>query len=449
MKRRDFMTSVLGAGFAASNGFSPWVRAAAAAEPGSEASHRYFVFCYFSGGWDILLTLDPRDPIAFGASNVEATRIHAGYELLDDAPEYPIIETACGPMGYFTGDLFAKYGERIAVVRGLNMETLSHDGGQKRFVTGKAPSGTQARGSSAATWLASKLGQQDIIPNLVSRAMSFNADQPPYASGIKVANVQDLLRAVRPSDPALSPALAAQLDAVLAETALCPGALASPFHQSAAFARVKASQMVSGGIEDTFDFLANTPEMLALREHYGFGNNLNTGAARIAMAGQAIMSGVSRCVTVNVAGGLDTHDQGWTQNQGPRQMAGFNAITRLAEDLESREYRDTGTSWLDHTTIVAYSEFSRTPRINERVGRDHWLVSASMVMGPDIVGGQVVGKSSDVGMEAVQTDLATGQPSQGGEILKPEHLLQTLFHTVNVTDDPADLRVDPIAALLK
>ena len=56
----------------------------------------------------------------------------------------------------------------------------------------------------------------------------------------------------------------------------------------------------------------------------------------------------------------------------------------------------------------------------------------------------MIGRSSDVGMEAVQCDLATGQPSAEGVILKPEHLLQTLFHTVNITGDPADLRVDPI-----
>ena len=451
MKRRDVLTSALGlaAGAIATNGFSPWVRAAMAANPGTPAKDRYFIFCYFGGGWDVLLSLDPRDPIQFGASNVEQTRIHAGYELLQNGPMAPIVDTACGPMGYYTGDLFTQHGDKIAVVRGINMETLSHDGGQKRFTTGKAPSGTQARGSAAATWLASKLGAADIIPNLVSGGMTFNADQPAYASGIKVANVRDLLRAVRPNDPELSPAVAAQLNAVLNETALCPEALKSTFQQDAALSRSKSAEMVEGGIDTAFDFLANKPEMIALRDHYGFGNNLGTGAARAAMAARAIMSGVSRCVTVNVAGGLDTHDDGWTRTQGPRQMDGFNAIARMVEDLEATEYGNTGLSWMDHTTIVAYSEFSRTPRVNMRTGRDHWLVSSSMVMGPDIQGGQVIGRSSDVGMEAVQTDLATGQPSAEGVILKPEHILQTLFSTVNITDDPADLRVDPIGALLK
>ena len=236
---------------------------------------------------------------------------------------------------------------------------------------------------------------------------------------------------------------------MLQETAQCPEALKSTFQQNAALSRGKAAEMVAGGIDSAFDFLANKPEMIAVRDHYGFGTNLGSGAARAAMAARAIMNGVSRCVSVNVAGGLDTHDDNWTRNQGPRQMGGFNAIARMVEDLESNEYGNTGTSWMDHTTIVAYSEFSRTPRVNMRTGRDHWLVSSSMVMGPDIQGGQVIGRSSDVGMEAVQCDLATGQPSSDGVILKPEHILQTLFSTVNITGDPADLRVDPIAALLK
>ena len=47
-----------------------------------DAPDRYYVFCYFNGGWDILLGLDPRDPQLFNNSNFRSTLIQPGYEQL-------------------------------------------------------------------------------------------------------------------------------------------------------------------------------------------------------------------------------------------------------------------------------------------------------------------------------------------------------------------------------
>jgi uncharacterized protein (DUF1501 family) len=104
---------------------------------------------------------------------------------------------------------------------------------------------------------------------------------------------------------------------------------------------------------------------------------------------------------------------------------------------------------LDHTNIVCFSEFSRTSRINANTGRDHWLCNASVVIGADIKGGQVIGASSDVGMQPMAVDLNTGKPDSGGVVLNPEHIILSLMHAVGIKGDPADLRCDPINALLK
>ena len=52
-------------------------------------------------------------------------------------------------------------------------------------------------------------------------------------------------------------------------------------------------------------------------------------------------------------------------------------------------------------------------------------------------------------MEPMAVNLDTGNAEPDGEALKPEHVLQTLYHSVGISDDPADLRCDPIGALLK
>jgi uncharacterized protein (DUF1501 family) len=53
-------------------------------------------------------------------------------------------------------------------------------------------------------------------------------------------------------------------------------------------------------------------------------------------------------------------------------------------------------------------EFGRTPKINQGQGRDHWANSWSTVLaGGGIKGGQVVGKTSEDGMEVKERPVST------------------------------------------
>ena len=447
LSRRALLGGAAAAGALAWAGpLARWGRAAQTA-----ASDRYFVFCYFSGGWDVLLSLDPRDPAEFHAGNLENTLIYPGYELLQ-VTDGQLVEAGPGmTFGPAIGEL-ARHAERLSVVRGMSMDTLTHEAGRRRFLTGKQPSGLQARGSSAATWLASTLGAGDPIPNLSMRVESFNVDQPNYATALKVSTVDDLLRALSPSDPGLSPLARQQIDELLAKTSQCAGAEASTFWQAAEEARGRAAEMVAADLDALFDFMADTPAMGALREAYAIESAADAAAtprAQAALAAQAIKGGVSRVVSVQVASGLDTHYDEWEDEQPERQLEGFDAVARLVDDLAASEYPGGGgESWLDHTTLVGFSEFSRTAMINERGGRDHSLTNSCFLLGAGIAGGSVIGRSSDVGMLPTPTDLVTGEPDPDGEIVRPEHVIRALLHDVGVTEDVADLRVEPLAALL-
>lgn len=447
--RRDFLRGLLvaGGGLASFGGLSSLARLANAQAVQPDAPERHYVFCYFNGGWDILLGLDPRDPRRFNEGNLRTTRIQPGYDQLQGS-DGRLVETPAGiTFGPYIGEL-AQHVDRLAVIRGMSMDTLTHEVGRRRFLTGKPPSGLQARGSSGATWLASHLGERAPIPNLALRVESYNRDLPHFASALQVDSVADLLRALRPSQPLLPDRVRRQVGETLAETADCEGARQSPLWRAAEAARRKVLDMVSGGYDRLFDFAARTDAMAALRDHYGITNDLRTPEVHAAFAAQAITGGVARCVSIEVASGLDTHFTEWSTDQGPRQMRGFNAVSRLVSDLARREYRGTGTSWLDHTVIVGFSEFSRTAMLNDRGGRDHSLTNASFVIGGNVRGGQVIGRSTDVGMGPTAVDLRTGEPTPEGEVLRPEHVLQTLFDEVGVGDAP-DLRVPAIGALLR
>lgn len=97
--------------------------------------------------------------------------------------------------------------------------------------------------------------------------------------------------------------------------------------------------------------------------------------------------------------------------------------------------------------ILGFSELSRTSLLNTRSGRDHALTGACYLLGGGLRGGRVLGASADVAIEPQKVNLATGAVDLGGEVPKPEHVIQALFDKVGMSGDPADLRVDPLRAL--
>lgn len=464
--RRGFLGSVLrvaggGAALSALDLADPLSGLAYAAEAsGSKLpskTDRHYIFVYFSGGWDILLGLDPRDPDVFHDGKLATTQIQPGYGQLDDPPNGGKMVAAKDALGKtvhfgpYIGDL-VKHMDKLAVVRGMSMDTLTHEVGRRRFLTGKPPSGLLARGSSGATWLTGMLGAKATIPQISVRVEAYNVDQPNFATALKVGNVPDLLRALEPGGSPLDPKVAALVDATLSDAAACSTAQASSTWVAAEASRKKAQEMVGGGLSALFDFQAKTEAMAQVRTHYGIAA---TGAAALAspeaqgaLAVTAITGGISRVVSIQVPL-TDAHFDTWATDHGPEQQRGFNVVARMIEDLAARPY-PSGGNWLDHTVIVGFSEFSRTSLLNQRGGRDHALTNACFLAGGPIAGGQIIGRSADVALAPTHTNLASGKTDDTkGEVIKPEHIYRTLFHDLGVTADVADLRVEPLLALLK
>ena len=448
--RRNFLKALsIGGGAVAMGQFGFLNDLAHAQIQNLDAPDRYYIFCYFGGGWDVLLSLDPRDQREFPSTeeSLRSTRIQPAYDT-QQRPDLDVIRTDDGRVfGPFIGEL-QRHFDKLTVVRGLNMETLSHTGGRRRFITGKPPSGTLARGSSASTWLSSHLGANDLIPNLSLRIESYNVGQPNYASALRVSSVPDLLRALKPSEPTLHPLLSRQIDATLRSASACANATASKILQKAEYSRRKSLDVTSGDLAHVFDFGSNNAEMTALKDRYNFSTVNSSPPVSAALAAQAIMQGVSRCVSVSLVGGLDSHSgTQWQQSHGSQQEAGFNAIATLADHLEATPY-DNESTWLDHTTIIGFSEFSRTPMLNLSGGRDHHITNSCLLLGGGVRGGQVIGASTNVAMQAQNINLDTGLPDPDGEVIRPEHVLRSLYDEVGIGSGP-DLRVRGLGTLIR
>lgn len=448
---------VLGGSMAAFGGlqtFGHLLDAQAEDKPDGGIPERFYIFCYFPGGWDILLSLDPRNPRDFAANNASKTRILPAYDMLTFAGDNPLR----GPsqdltFGPFIGNLMKpNVLDRMTLIRGMSMDTLTHQVGRRRFLTGKAPAGLSARGSSMDTWLTATLAKDEPLPNLSVRTESYNKGLPNFASAVRSNSSNDLLRVLSPGDTQLDTSQEAQLDALLKQHALCNQSQLSPLMKNAESSRTKVRSMLDKQLDALFDFRANTPEMEAIRDHFGIRRGQTTGAqVEAAIAAIAITNQVSRCVSINATVGLDTHFNNWVTDQGPRQMAGFDAVAAIVDYLEKIPYKNdpnNSNSWLDHTVIVGFSEFSRTPLLNANTGRDHWLNNACFLIGGGIKGRNVIGKSSDYGMYPQPVNLETGQLDPGGEIIRPEHILQALYEEVGISNEP-DLRVKPLKAMMK
>ena len=88
--------------------------------------------------------------------------------------------------------------------------------------------------------------------------------------------------------------------------------------------------------------------------------------------------------------GYDTHAENF--NFHLEQLGEFDrTFCMLLDDLH-----DSGM--LESTLVIVMSEFGRTPKINQRYGRDHWGTAWSIALGGcGIKPGAVIGKTNDEG----------------------------------------------------
>ncbi len=97
----------------------------------------------------------------------------------------------------------------------------------------------------------------------------------------------------------------------------------------------------------------------------------------------------------------DTHHENFDFHI--EQLGEFDKpFAALLEDLADR-------GMLESTLVVVMSEMGRTPRINDRYGRDHWGRAWSVAMaGAGIKNGAVIGKTSANGTAVADREVLSG-----------------------------------------
>jgi hypothetical protein len=455
------------AGFAGTSLFGGLSFRAFAQATNLAPADRCFVFAYFSGGWDVLLSLDPRDPATFTPERISETRILPGYSLLSTDPSFPtdVVRPAekpgVGPSNITFGPAIGRMADHydiMAVVRGLNMATVAHDVGFRYFLTGKEPNGSAARGSSTAVEIVGQMKPNVPVPNIAYNIESYNDRYPGYANALRVSGANDLLVTLSPSPTAIDSEIEKQLIDLKGQPVTCEADLYNSRGLLTKYqdARAQMKTVLDAQLDKNFRFedsATDTPEMraekAALRTRFGLrpegpNDTRNSAAARAALVAVALKKGVSQCVTMNITGGLDTHF-GTQVTHATNQRQGWNALADLVTDLRNAPH-PAGGNFMDRTTVLIFSEFSRTPLINASGGRDHHITNSCMLLGKGIQHNKVFGRSGDVGLSAGVIDHATGLPKADGFQILPDHVIATVLASAGL--DYSITRVSPLTGLL-
>lgn len=447
LNRRTFMKAAAGFGGASLFGGLPFK---AFAQASLKAPDRMFVFAYFGGGWDVLLSLDPRDPAVFTDERLAETRIRPGYNILNaqDASYSPTPIIGSGnaiSFGPAIGEM-AKHSDLCAVIRGINMNTVAHEVGYRYFITGREPNGSSARGSSTATEIVGQMMPKVPVGSIAYGVESYNDRYPGAANALRVSSSADLLLTLAPSTTLLDSEIEQQLVNMRGKKVSCEADLYDTRGLVTQYrdARGQMQEVLSSGLDKAFRF--NLPENDAVRAAYGLPANgpYDNARGRAALTATALKRGISQCVSINITGGLDTHF-GTQLTHANNQKAGWDALGLLVGDLRNTPH-PSGGSFMDRTTLMVFSEFSRTPLINASGGRDHHISNSCLIAGAGFKHNVVFGKSGDVGMSAGLVDLKTGLPSPTGTAILPDEIIATILASAKL--DYSITRTQPLRSLL-
>jgi hypothetical protein len=417
---------------------SPWMNALAFPTP--TTSDEFFVFLHASGGWDTMLSLDPRNeargliqPSTAANSDVGGVRL---WRPATNGSFEPIVRGSLrlGPaMGYLT-DL----ADRLCVFNGLAMNTVSHDDGSSFVVTGRHLSGGTPGSDSIDVALSHAFGTQQLIPgiSLAGFPSAFISPQlDRRAVPVRVGYVGLVSPSLTRSTHFTTAAERRLVNTLLTEEAqdLASRAEYRDVPERFALQSRALQEVLDRDLREIFDqyYLVRpevlTPELRELRARTYPYNVPDAYVANASFIVQALRRNVVRCISLGL-GTFDTHF-GDNRAQPQRLQEFFDTLAALVRALDGQPHPTrTGHRLGDHTHILVTSDFCRTPNLNLSQGRDHYPNNAALVISPRFRGGMSFGSSdAEQYLPAPVTGFA-GAPRP----VSPPDVLATLVSAVGI-----------------
>lgn len=152
-----------------------------------------------------------------------------------------------------------------------------------------------------------------------------------------------------------------------------------------------------------------------------------------------LSAGLSQSASLNLMNSLDTHSNHPTTHH-TTLMKHFAEVKSLLDKLrETPSYFDRNKSLLDTTTVVIFSEFTRTPALNASQGKDHNPQCNSMLIFSPLLKPATVGASHLI---------PRAESTSGKSMLAATPLHRQTFEPMNERPDSFILRPENIYATL-
>ena len=411
MLRRNFLNlcRAAGLGLAAPIGMDSILRgdeakkAETAGYPGP-----YYVVFNASGGWDTTYLMDPKGVEGINRLYQQGEILTAGSHRF--APTAKHIEK-----GMSNENFFAKYGNELRTLNGLDLSVNNHTPCARYMATGKLdstnfptfPALVAACHGADAPLAFLTFGNYSATGNLVPMS------RVPYLQSLNLLAKADFVEGNERApyhDPFVSDriekALQEQFDARVSSIRL---------------PRVERSQSMLYSAQVNSKALQRVVPFIPKQQA---GERL-AQQADIALA--SFKAGV--CISANLSiGQFDSHNNNDTDQMKliPEFLAGIDYVLKRAADLQIRE----------KLVVVIQSEMGRTPTYNNGNGKDHWSINSIMFLGPGIGGNRVIG-ATDEKQQLTPVDAKTLTTNdQAGVRIRPEHIHDALRRLAGIAEHP-------------
>lgn len=398
----------------------------------AEAPKR-LVVVFAEGGWDVSFCMDPK----FSSDLVDGPQVDEDpgdpddRESLRTFAEIPIaVNDRKRPA---VTAFFERWAPQTAVINGIWMGALAHATARVRVLTGTQSEVNPAFAAIAGDRLgdALPLGSVDLSGGSYSGSLASSTGQVGYQSQIQAL----LLDGVGfPAAPGFSAgafqADAAQRDQLRAYLAARQTAVRPRWSDGG-----RNDVVLDGRIESLVRagrFRADGAEAIAQLQ-------LGASPSLIQQADLAVdfLAGdLCRAVTLDSRRFWDTHDGNDLQHANYQAL--FEGLDHLVAELDT-------SGLLASTMVVVLSEFTRTPKLNSSLGKDHWPYASFLVAGAGVRGGRVVGASDD-SLQSLPVDLATGEADDGGVLNKYDNVAAGVLAALDVDPGPWYPGVTPFTA---
>lgn len=420
MKRRDFLKLSAACGLSVAAPLAAeragWARLTGRPSPVGLYEGELLVVVTGPGGWDQTMFCDPHPDLCNSYSE-------------DQIETEGNISFAPSPANR---DFFSRFGDMTVVFNGVDMLTNNHGVGPRANASGRVTEGFP----NISAMLAASHGLDLPLPFLTHGVLHYDGTMGLVSKTRSRAGPHlALLMEPHRQNPGSSTVMTTYMDA-----GMTSAIQAAQQERLAGLRDGSNLPRISGNIDAMYLGNASAGDLVRLRDFLPtFDEDERRRSIQFMMASFAAGLSVSASI-VGSANAFDSHE-----NNDPNQVATFaemlGTLTYIWEEAERQNVAD-------RLTVLACSDFGRTPQYNDRnFGKDHWQIGTMLVTSPRVDGNRVIGATDD-GLMPVPVDPETLDLVEGaGVVLEPKHVHQALRDLVGVDpelDEAFPLRADPM-----